>query len=250
LGEATLQGRTALVTGGGRGIGRAVALELAAHGAAVVVDYHRSQDAAEGTVEEITRAGGRAVACGADVADESAVAQLVRTALRHFGALDILVCNAGIVLGQLAALQSLGDWQRTLQVNLTGSFLCIREALPHLIVGGHGSIVCISSRLADRGTGGLAGYSASKGAINALVRSLAVELGRKRIRVNAVAPGLVETDMTSGLPEGTLAQAMDHVPLRRMGRPQEIARVVRFLASDDASYITGEVIGVNGGLAV
>ncbi len=250
MAQATLEGRTALVTGGGRGIGRAVALELAVHGAAVVVDYHRRRDAAEETVAEITHAGGRAVACCADVADESAVAQLVRTALRHFGSLDVLVCNAGIVHGQLAALQSMDDWQRTLQVNLTGPFLCIREALPHLIVGGHGSIVCISSRLADRGAGGLAGYSASKGAVNALVRSLAVELGRKRIRINAVAPGLVETDMTADLPDGTLAQARDHLPLRRLGQPREIARVVRFLASDDASYVTGEVIGVNGGLAV
>ncbi|MBV8830639.1 MAG: SDR family oxidoreductase [Acidobacteriaceae bacterium] len=246
----SLIGRSALITGGGRGIGRAIALELASHGASVTISYLRSAAGAESAAREILDAGGRAFTCRADASNESEVANLVDSAARQFDGLDILVCNAGLVRGNLAATQSIEEWDATLRVNLTGPFLGIRAAIPHMITGQGGSIVCLSSLAADRGVTGLSSYAASKGGLNALVRSLAVELGRKRIRVNAVAPGLIDTEMVTDVPAASLEANIERIALRRIGQASEVAKVVRFLASDEASYITGEVIAVNGGLGV
>jgi 3-oxoacyl-[acyl-carrier protein] reductase len=238
------------VTGGGRGIGRAITLELAAHGANVVVNYRRDRAAAESTAADAAALGVQADIREADVSDEGQATRLVEFAQRRFGALDVLVCNAGMVLTNLAALQTNDDWQRMLGINLLGAVACIRTALPSMLTSRRGSIVCVSSLAAERGSPGLSSYSAAKGAINALVRSLAVELGSKGIRVNAVAPGLIETDLLADLPQRGGKRHTDHIPMVRMGRAEEVAAAVRFLASDDASYITGQILAVDGGLGV
>ncbi len=245
---ATLSGRSALVTGASRGIGRAIALELARHGAAVVVNYRQREADALAVVAAIAAAGGRAVACRADVAQPEEVARLVATAVAELGGLDVLVCSAAAVLSKLAALQTAEDWKAILDVGLVGPFLCIREALPQMIAQRRGSIICVSSIVARRGSTGLASYAAAKGGLEAMVRTLAVELAKKRIRVNAVAPGIIQTDMTAELRHLSAEEILQHIPMGRFGEPAEVARAVRFLASDDASYITGEVIGVHGGL--
>ncbi len=244
----TLAGKAALVTGASRGIGRAIAVELARHGAAVVVNYREREAAAAETVAEIAAAGGRAVACRADVSRPEEIARLVAFAVRELGGLEVLVCSAAAVLSKLAALQTAEEWRAVLDVGLVGPFLCIREALPHMIARRRGSIICVSSIVARRGSTGLASYAAAKGGLEALVRTLAVELAKKKIRVNAVAPGIIQTDMTAELRHLAPEEMLKHIPLGRFGEPAEVARAVRFLASDEASYITGEVLGVHGGL--
>jgi 3-oxoacyl-[acyl-carrier protein] reductase len=244
----TLSGQAALVTGGSRGIGRAVALELARHGASVLVNWVRAGDAAEQTVASIAAEGGRALAHQADVSDAAAVRGLVGRALTEFGRLDVLVCNAGLVRSRLAATLSADDWHAMHAVGLWGAFACVQEALPQMITQRRGSIVCLSSVAAERGARGLSGYAAVKGGLLAMVRSLATELGPKGVRVNAVAPGVIRTDMSRELVHLSGDDLLRHVPQRRLGEPDEVARAVRFLASDEASYITGAVLRVDGGL--
>jgi 3-oxoacyl-[acyl-carrier protein] reductase len=173
---------------------------------------------------------------------------MVAQAARALGGIDVLVCNAAVVLSRLAPLQTVEDWRAMLDVDLIGPFLCIRETVPHMMARRRGSIICISSIVARRAGTGLASYAAAKGGLESMVRTLALELAKKKIRVNAVAPGVVETDMTSELRHLSPEELLRHVPLGRFGEPEEVARAVRFLASDDASYITGEVLGVHGGL--
>lgn len=243
-----LEGRAALVTGASRGIGRAVALELARHGAAVAVSYRERREAAEETAAGIAALGGRSFACQADVSRQEDVARLVERTVRELGAIDVLVCNAAVVLSKLAPLQSVEEWRSVLDVDLLGPFLCIREAIPHMLARRRGSIICVSSIVAQRGSTGLASYAAAKGGLEAMVRALAVELAKKKIRVNAVAPGVIQTEMTAELRHLSSDEILKHIPLGRFGEPEEVARAVRFLASDDASYITGETLGVHGGL--
>ncbi|HET8796092.1 MAG TPA: SDR family NAD(P)-dependent oxidoreductase [Thermoanaerobaculia bacterium] len=248
--ERRLEGRTALVTGGGRGIGRAIAIELAAQGANVAVNYRRDRNAASETMSAIAAHGVHTDVFEADVSDDAQATRLVDSVQRRFGTLGILVCNAGIVLTNLAALQSREDWCRILDLNLLGTVACIRAAIPAMLAARRGSIVCVSSLAAARGSSGLSSYAASKGAVNALVRSLAVELAGKGIRVNAVAPGLIETELLADLPQRAGRTPGEHIPMARLGRAEEVARAVRFLASDDASYITGQILAVDGGLGV
>lgn len=243
-----LEGRAALVTGASRGIGRAIALELARHGAAVAVSYRERREAAEAVAAEIVAEGGQALACQADVSREEDVARLVERTVRELGAVDVLVCNAAVALSKLAPLQTVEDWRSVLDVDLLGPFLCVREAVPHMLARRRGSIICVSSIVARRGSTGLASYAAAKGGLEAMVRALAVELAKKKIRVNAVAPGVIQTEMTAELRHLSPDEVLKHIPLGRFGEPEEVARVVRFLASDDASYITGETLGVHGGL--
>ncbi|MFY9823749.1 MAG: SDR family NAD(P)-dependent oxidoreductase [Thermoanaerobaculia bacterium] len=243
-----LADRIGIVTGASRGIGRAVALALAGEGAAVVVHYRTGREEAEAVAAEITAGGGRAVASQADVTSEAEVRRLVATAVRSFGGLDLLVCCAGETRDQLAALMTLDDWETVVQGHLRGTFLCVREALPHMLAQRRGAIVALSSVAAEVGSRGHCNYAAAKGGINAMIRALAVELAPKNVRVNAVAPGVIVTEMSRRLRELAGEQVLARIPLGRYGAPEEVARAVVFLASDEASYVTGEVLHVSGGL--
>jgi len=246
-----LEGQVALVTGGSRGIGRAVSRELAAAGAAVIVNYRTDEAAASALVAELASAGRRAAAVQADVTREADVKRLVSTALASFGGrLDVLVCCAGIVRDRLVAAMSLPDWDAVIETNLRGPFLCIREVAPAMIGARSGSIVLLSSIAADRGGRGHANYSAAKGGINSMVRALAVELAPKKIRVNAVSPGVILTEMTERIRELAGEEILRQIPLKRYGQPEEVARAVRFLASNESSYVTGEILHVTGGLGL
>jgi len=246
---SSLSGQFALVTGASRGIGRAIAMELGREGAGVMVNYRQDRAEADAVVEAIRAHGGRAECFPADVSSESEVRALATASIRTFGQLDILVCNAGIVRDQLLGAMKLDDWEAVMQVNLRGVFLSIREVVPYMMSKRSGSIVALSSIAAERGFRGHANYVASKGAINAMVRALAVELAPRGIRVNAVAPGIIVTEMTKRI-RNYAEEIKTQIPLRRYGEPEDVARAVRFLASPDASYITGQVLSVTGGFGV
>jgi 3-oxoacyl-[acyl-carrier protein] reductase len=245
-----LAGLSAIVTGASRGIGRAIALELARDGATVIVNYCTHSDDAELLVTEIRAAGGKAEPFAADVSSESDVRRLVEFAISQYNRLDILVCNAGITRDMLLGSMKLEDWQSVIDTNLRSVFLSIREVLPHMISQRSGVIVSLSSIAAERGGRGHANYVASKGAINAMTRSLAVELAPRGIRVNAVAPGIIVTDMSNRIRTFAEDELKGQIPLKRFGEPKEVVRAVCFLASPDASYITGEVLHVTGGFGV
>jgi 3-oxoacyl-[acyl-carrier protein] reductase len=246
----SLAGLSAIVTGASRGIGRAIAMELARDGAAVVVNYCKRAEDAEALVSDIHTAGGKAQAFCADVSSESDVRKMVEFALLQHGRLDILVCNAGVTRDLLLGSMKLEDWENVMAINVRGVFLSIREVLPHMISQRSGVIIAMSSVAAERGGRGHANYVASKGAINAMTRSLAVELAPRGIRVNAVAPGIIVTDMSKRIRTFGGDDLQVQIPLKRFGEPREVARAVCFLASPDASYITGEVLHVAGGFGV
>jgi 3-oxoacyl-[acyl-carrier protein] reductase len=245
-----MHARVALVTGASRGIGRAIAVELARAGFAVGVNYVHRMDQAEQTVAAITAGGGEAVALQADVADPQAVESMFVALDRHFGRLDALVNNAGIGT-RIESLTAIDDatWRRTLAVNLDGAFYCIRAAVPRLQAAGGGRIVNISSGAAK--TGGMIGahYAASKAGLLALTAKAARELARDGIAVNAVLPSVIETEMLDGLAGS--AEARERLraqfPIGRFGRPEEVAQVVRFLIVEAPSYLTGEFVSLRGG---
>jgi 3-oxoacyl-[acyl-carrier protein] reductase len=245
-----LAGQSAIVTGASRGIGRAIAIELARDEATVIVNYHKNREEAEKVVSEIRAFGGKADAFGADVTREDDVRKLVEFSVRQCGRVDILVCNAGVTRDQLLGSMKLEDWETVMEVNVRGVFLTIREVLPQMMAQRSGAIVALSSVAAERGGRGHSNYVASKGAINAMVRSLAIELAPRGIRVNAVAPGIIVTDMTTRIRAFAEDDLKTQVPLKRFGEPREVARAVCFLASPDASYITGVVLHVTGGFGV
>ncbi len=245
-----LTDQVAIVTGASRGIGRAIAIKLAREGAHVVVNYVSRADDAQAVVDEIQALGRAAVAVEADVTEEAAVRRLITVANQRFGQIDILVCNAGVVRDQLIALMSLEQWEAVIQTNLRGPFLCIREVLPHMIRRRSGCIINISSVAADHAGRGHSNYVATKGGINAMTRSLAVEVASKRIRVNAVAPGVILTGMSQRIRAAAEEEILAQIPLGRFGEPEEVADAVCFLASDEARYITGEVLHVTGGMGL
>jgi 3-oxoacyl-[acyl-carrier protein] reductase len=243
-------GQVALITGASRGIGRAIALQLANEGANVIVNYNRSAELAEQVVEEIRGMDREAYAFQANVADEMAVRRLVRFTEAKFQRVDVLIVNAGIARDQLAASMTLQQWEEVIQVNLGGAFLCIREVIPGMILQKSGSIVLISSIAAERGGRGHVNYVASKGGLNAMVPSLAVEVAPKGIRVNAVSPGVIITKISQRVRDLAEDEILAQIPLKRFGLPEEVARAACFLASVDASYITGEILHVTGGFGI
>lgn len=242
--------QVALVTGASRGIGRAVAMELGRAGYAVCINYLNSEDAARQVADTLRAGGSDAVAIRADVADGTAVAEMVRRTEKELGPVTLLVNNAGVA-GQ-AQFQDISDemWDRYLAVNLGGARNTIRAVLPHMLSEKRGAIVNISSIWGLRGASCEVAYACTKAAIIALTRSLAMELAPSGIRVNCVAPGVIDTDMVQVLGQETLRDLAEQTPLGRLGRPEDIAHAVAFLASDKASFITGQVLGADGGFIV
>jgi 3-oxoacyl-[acyl-carrier protein] reductase len=240
--------RVALVTGASRGIGRATALALAADGRAVACAYGSDDAAAKETVRLIEEAGGTAAAFQADVADPEAVRAMTAAAAEELGPPVIVVANAGMNKDGLAVRYDLRDWDRMLQVNLTGSFTCIRAALPHMMKARWGRIVAVSSAIALRGNAGQSAYGASKSGLVGMTRSLAKEYAARGITANVLCPGFVETEMTSGLAEKARKALDEEIPAGRVGTVEEIAVAIRFLASEEASYVNGAVLAVDGGL--
>ncbi len=241
---AEFEGKVALVTGSTRGIGRAVAERLSRDGARVVVTG-RSAEAAARVAEALP---GEALGLGLDVADPDSVAATVAQTLDAWGRIEILVNNAGITRDNLTLRLKPADWQAVLDTNLTGAFLCAKACLRPMVRARAGIIINISSVVGALGNAGQANYCAAKAGLEGLTRSLAREYANRGVRVNAVAPGYIATDMTAELPESVRENLLAQVPLARLGRPEDVAEAVAFLASDRAAYITGQVIHVNGGM--
>ena len=245
-----LTDKIALVTGAGRGIGRAIAETFAAQGAYVYLNYHGSEAAAQDAVAQIVQDGGKAEAVRCNVADFQACGEMIAQIVKKSGRLDILVNNAGITKDGLLMKMSEEDYDQVLDINLKGTFHTIRHASRYLLKQRSGRIINITSVSGVLGNAGQANYSASKAGVIGLTKSAARELASRGICVNAVAPGYVETDMTRALPEQVKAQMLSQIPLGRAASPQEIADVVLFLASEQSAYMTGQVLCVDGGMAM
>ena len=245
-----LTGKVALVTGAGRGIGRKIALTLAAQNAFVIVNYNGSKDKAEETVSEIKAAGGDAVSYKCNVSDFEECQQMITVIIKEYKHIDILVNNAGITRDGLIMKMSEDDYDAVLDTNLKGTFNTIRHMSRYFLKQKSGRIINISSVSGILGNAGQANYSASKAGVIGLTKAVARELASRGITVNAVAPGFVDTDMTDALSDSAKENLISQIPLGRTGKPQDIANAVLFLASDAAGYITGQVLSVDGGMAI
>jgi 3-oxoacyl-[acyl-carrier protein] reductase len=243
----SLSGRVALVTGASQGIGRTCVLKLAARGATVAVAA-RNQEKLNELVQEVTAACGIAAAYALDVGDEEQVKATVKTVIAQFGKIDILVNNAGITRDQLVMRMKRADWDAVLQTNLTSAYLCIQAVIPSMLKQRWGRIINITSVFGQMGQAGQANYAASKAGLIGLTMAIAREVGSRNITCNAVAPGFIETAMTAVLSDEFKQAAVKQIPLGRVGSPEDVAGAVAFLTSDDASYITGHVLSVNGGM--
>ena len=245
-----LKGKAALVTGGSRGIGRAVCLELARRGACVAVNYAGNAAAAEETVESCKAMGVDAFSVQADVADAAACDAMVKEVLSRFGRLDILVNNAGITRDGLMPMLKDADWDAVLDANLKGAFHCMRAAYRPMMKQKYGRVVNLSSIVGLRGNAGQANYAASKAGLIGLTKSMAKELAGRNVTVNAVAPGFIDPDMTAALPEKARESMLASIPMGRLGQGEDVAKAVAFFAGDGAGYVTGQVLCVDGGMAV
>ena len=243
-----LENKVALVTGASRGIGRATAIKLASYGATVIVNYQGSKEKAEEVVNTILANGGQAESYGCDVSDFENCGNMIGEIVKKYGHLDILVNNAGITRDGLLMKMSEEDFEKVINVNLKGAFHTIRHASRYFLKQRSGSIINISSVSGVSGNAGQANYSAAKAGLIGLTKSVAKELGSRGIRVNAVAPGFIETDMTDAMPESAKEAIKGQITMGRIGTPDDIAGVVAFLASDASSYVTGQTIAVDGGM--
>jgi len=243
-----LSGKIALVTGASRGIGKAIAIELAKQGADVIVNYNRNDKDALEVVGRIKEIGCRSIAVKADVANFDEVGRMFEIVKKEFGRVDILVNNAGIIMDKTLQNMSLEEWSAVMKINLNGAFNTTRNALPLMSKGGR--IINISSVVALQGNFGQANYAASKAGIIGFTKSLAKELGKHGITVNAIAPGFIESDMSNKIPFLRKKIVEWIIPLKRIGKPEEVAYAAAFLASEDASYITGQVLSISGGLSI
>lgn len=244
----SLKGRVAVVTGGSRGIGRAIALRLAESGADVALIYAGNQAAADETAQQVRELGVRAMAVRCDVSDAQQAAAAIKQVRAELGPIDILVNNAGITRDGISLRMKPDDFRRVIDVNLTGAFLMAQAAMSDFVRRRSGRIINISSASGLMGNAGQANYSAAKAGMIGLTKTLARELAGRGVTVNAVAPGFVRTEMTAAMNEAALSEGLKSVPMGRMAEPEEIAEAVAFLASDRAAYITGTVLSVNGGL--
>ncbi|MBP7072829.1 MAG: 3-oxoacyl-[acyl-carrier-protein] reductase [Clostridia bacterium] len=245
-----LKGKTAVVTGGSRGIGRAIALELASCGANVVVNYTRNSKAADEVVAEIEAMGLSGMAVKADVSIASEVENLVNEVLKTFGSIDILVNNAGITRDNLIIRMTEKEFDEVINTNLKGAFICTKAVSRVMIKQKSGKIINVSSVVGIVGNAGQSNYAAAKAGLIGFTKSMAKELAKRGINVNAVAPGFIQTDMTSVLPENVKEEFLKSIPLMRIGKPEDIANTVLFLASEYSDYITGQVINIDGGMVM
>lgn len=245
-----LEGKKALVTGASRGIGRAIALALAAEGADIAVNYAGNQAAAEAVAAEIEAMGRKALIIQADISSNEAATAMVEQVAKEFGRVDILVNNAGITRDGLLMRMKEADWDAVLTTNLKGVFNCTKAAIKYMMKQKAGHIVNISSVVGVNGNAGQANYAAAKAGVIGFTKATAKELAARGITVNAVAPGFIQTDMTAVLNEKQVEAMQATIPLKRLGKPEDIAKAVVFLASDDANYITGQTLNVDGGMVM
>ena len=242
--------KTAVVTGGSRGLGRAICLELARGGANVVLCYAGNEAAANETVAACESLGAKAAAVRCDVSKEVEVKALMDAALKTFGRIDILVNNAGITKDGLLMMMKPEDFDAVIAANLRGAFLCMKAVARQMVKQRYGRIVNLSSVVGLRGNAGQVNYAASKAGVVGMTKSLAKELASRGVTVNAVAPGFIETDMTAAMPQAAKDAMMPTIPMQRLGAPEDVAKAVAFLASDEAAYVTGQVLAVDGGMAM
>jgi acetoacetyl-CoA reductase len=245
----TLKEAVVVVTGASRGLGRAIAEELSGGGAKVVVNYSRSKDPAEELVNQISESGGEAIAVQADVSDAEQAQKLIDQALERFNRVDVLINNAGINIDRTLRKLSVEDWDKVIQVDLNSAFYTVHAVLPHMTDQGGGKIINMSSFVGEAGNIGQANYSAAKAGLLGFTKTAAQELARFGITVNAIAPGFIETDMVANIPEEAQQKLRKQVPLGRFGKPEEVARAVRYLI-EDGDYITGQSIDINGGIYI